>query len=201
MNTVATVMILLLAAVVPVCAHEKKLVGAVQLVIGWGTEPAVTGSRNSIDVDITDTAGKPVVDPTTQLSAQVRFGDQSVELPLLPSGDRPGQYRAWLLPTRAGTYTFHVAGKIRGQAIAITSTCSSKTFDCVVDGSDMQFPAKDPSTAELADRVSRSLPRAERAIDAATRAWWMALGAIVLSAGAIAVLLVNARTVRNAARN
>ena len=201
MNAGATVMILLLAAAATVCAHEKKVVGAVQLVIGWGTEPAITGSRNSIDVDITDTAGKPVVDHTTQLAVRVGFGDQSVELPLLSSGDRPGQYRAWLVPTRAGTYTFHVAGKVRGQAIAITSTCSSKTFDCVVDGSAMQFPAKDPSTAELADRVSRSLPRAERAINAATRAWWMALAAIVFSAGAVAVLLVNARTRRNAARN
>jgi hypothetical protein len=56
----------------------------------------------------------------------------------------------------------------------------------------MQFPAKDPSTAELADRLSRSLPRAERAIDAATRAWWMAVAAMVLSACAIAALGVTA---------
>jgi hypothetical protein len=36
------------------------------------------------------------------------------------------------------------------------------------------------------------LPRAERAIDAATRAWWMAVAAMVLSACAIAALGVTA---------
>ena len=192
---------LLAAAATPAFAHEKKAVGPVHLVIGWGVEPAVSGSRNSVDVEIVDNTGKPLAGDTGQLSVQVTFGDQSVVLPLLPSGDRPGLYRAWLVPTRAGTYTFHITGKVKGQSIATTSTCSSKTFECVVDGSDMQFPAKDPSTAELADRSSRSLTRAERAIDDARRAWWMALAAVVLSAGAVAVLLVNARARRDAARN
>ena len=187
------VVILLMAATAPALGHEKKAVGPVHLVIGWGTEPAVSGSRNSVEVEIQDRAGKPVVDGTAQLSVQVTFGDQTVQLPLLPSGDRPGHYSAWLVPTRAGTYTFHLAGKVKGQTIATTSTCSDKTFDCVVDGSDMQFPAKDPTNAELADRLSRSLPRAERATAAATRAWWMAVAAIVLSACAVAVVLVNAR--------
>lgn len=177
----------------PAFGHERKAVGPVHLVIGWGTEPAVSGSRNSVEVEIQDTAGKPVVDGTAQLSVQVTFGDQSVQLPLLPSGDRPGHYRAWLVPTRAGTYTFHLAGKVKGQSIATTSTCSEKTFDCVVDASDMQFPVKDPSNAELANRLSRSLPRADRATAAATRALWIAVAAIVLSACAVAVVFVKSR--------
>ena len=197
----ARALILVTAATTPAFAHEKKVVGPVHLVIGWGTEPAVSGLRNSVEVALTDSAGKPVVDGPTQLSVQVSFGDQRVELPLLPSGDRPGLYLAWLVPTRAGTYTFHIAGKVKGHSIATTSTCSSRTFECVVDGSDMQFPAKDPSTAELADRSSRSLTRAERATDDARRAWWMALVAVVLSAGALAVVLVNARTRRYPGRD
>jgi hypothetical protein len=193
-------MMLLLPLAVPVFGHEKRAAGPVHLIIGWGTEPAFSGSRNSIDVDVVDSAGKPVADASEPLSVQVTFGDQSVTLPLLPAGDRPGRYRAWLIPTRAGMYTFHISGKLKGQSIAITSTCSPKTFDCVVDASDMQFPAKDPSTAELADRVSRSVPRAERAIDAATRAWWMAVAAMVLSVCAVAALAVNALKRGSAAR-
>lgn len=187
------VVVLLMAIAGPAFGHERKAVGPVHLVIGWGTEPAVSGSRNSVEVEIQDTAGKPVVDGTAQLSVQVTFGDQSVQLPLLPSGDRPGHYRAWLVPTRAGTYTFHLAGKVKGQSIATTSTCSEKTFDCVVDASDMQFPVKDPSNAELANRLSRSLPRADRATAAATRALWIAVAAIVLSACAVAVVFVKSR--------
>jgi len=176
----------------PAFAHDKKAVGPVHLVIGWGTEPAVSGSRNSIDVDVVDSGGKPAADATAQLSVQVTFGDQSVLLPLLPSGDRSGRYRAWIVPTRAGTYTFHISGTVKGQLIDVSSTCSGTTFDCVVDGTDMQFPAKDPSPAQLADRLSRSLPRAERAIEAATRAWWMSVAAIVLSAAALAAIGLNA---------
>jgi hypothetical protein len=183
--------LLLLAFAIPAFGHEKKAAGPVHLIIGWGTEPAFSGSRNSIDVDVVDGGGKPVVDAGEALSVQVTFGDQSMTLPLQPAGDRPGRYRAWLVPTRAGTYTFRISGRLKGQSIEITSTCSPTTFDCVVDASDMQFPAKDPSTAELADRLSRSLPRAERAIDAATRAWWMAVAAMVLSACAIAALAVS----------
>jgi hypothetical protein len=189
-RSAAGILMIGIAAVTPAFAHEKKAVGPVHLVIGWGTEPAVSGSRNSIDVDVVDSGGKPA-DAAGQLSVQVSFGDQRVLLPLLPSGDRPGRYRAWIVPTRAGTYTFHISGTVKGQPIETSSTCSNTTFDCVIDGTDMQFPAKDPSPAQLADRLSRSLPRAERAIDAATRAWWMSVVSIVFSAGVLVVIGLN----------
>jgi hypothetical protein len=191
---------ILLAAATAARAHDKKAVGPVHLIIGWGTEPAVSGSRNSIDVDVVDSAGKPAADVTAHLSVQVTFGDKSALLPLFPSGDRLGRYRAWIIPTRAGTYTFRISGTVKGQSIETLSTCSRTTFDCVVDGTDMQFPAKDPSPAELADRVSRSLPRAERTIAAATQAWWMSAAAIVLSACAVIAVGVRALKREKAAR-
>jgi hypothetical protein len=191
---------LLLVCVSPATAHEKKVVGDVQLSIGWGSEPAFSGSRNSIDVDILDRAGKPLPAAGTSLSVQVSFGQQNVTLPVLPAGDHPGRYRAWLVPTRAGTYTFRIFGTLKGQAFETSSTCSPKTFDCVVDPADMQFPARDPSTAELADRFGRSLPRAERAIETATRAWWLAAAAMLLSACVLAALAANALRARNGAR-
>jgi|SRR5215207_1629620 len=192
LRTAASVLLIGVAAVTPAPAHDKKAVGPVHLVIGWGTEPAVTGSRNSIDVDVVDSGGKPAAEATGRLSVQVTFGDQSVLLPLVPSGDRPGRYRAWIVPTRAGTYTFHISGTLKGQSVDTSSTCSVITFDCVVDGTEMQFPAKDPSPAQLADRLSRALPRAEGAIDAATRAWWMSVAALVFSAGALVAAGLNA---------
>ncbi len=193
-------MLFLLVFVPPGYGHEKKAVGSVHLIIGWGAEPAFSGSRNSIEIDVVDGAGKPVASPGDSLSVQVTFADRSVTLALVPAGDRPGRFRAWLVPTRAGSYTFRVSGTAAGRSIETTSTCSPTTFDCVIDSSDMQFPAKDPSAAEIAERVNRALPRAERAIDASTRAWWMGAGAMLLSACALAGVGLGAMRRANGTR-
>lgn len=183
-----------LALPAPASAHETQKVDRLHLTIGWGDEPTFTGSRNSVEVDLSDAAGKPVTDPEASLSVEVSFGDQRFALPLLPAGERSGKYRAWLVPTRPGTYTFHITGNVKGQAIDATSTCSDRTFDCVRDASEIQFPAKDPSAGQLAERVSRALPRAERALDAAASARTIALVAIAVAALAlIAALGLGAR--------
>src|SRR5690606_11271704 len=142
-------------------AHERKTVGALSLVIGWGEEPAFTGSRNSVVVAISDQAG-PIKTPAT-LSAEITFGTERVTLPLEPVANRPHEFHAFLVPTRAGTYTFRITGKVGSQTVDVSSTCSESTFHCVVDATDLQFPAKDPSVAQLSDRLERGLPRAERA--------------------------------------
>ena len=165
-------------------AHDTKKAGAVSLTIGWGDEPAFSGSRNSVDVDVADARGA-VVDPAASLAVEVVFGDERISLPLSPAFDRPGRFRAWLVPTRPGTYTFHVTGKVRGQAIDVTSTCSDTTFECVADVSDVQFPARDPSAGQLADRISRAMPRADRAMEAAASARTIGLAALGMAAAAL----------------
>lgn len=166
-------------------AHDTKKAGAVTLTLGWGDEPAFSGSRNSIDVDVTDARGAPVADPAASLGVEVSFGEERVSLPLAPAADRPGRFQAWLVPTRPGTYTFHVTGTIRGQAIDVTSTCSDATFECVADVSGVQFPAKDPSAGQLAEGVSRALPRAERAMEEAASARTVGFAALAMAAVAL----------------
>ena len=153
---------LLLTLPPPASAHETQAAGQVHLTIGGGEEPAFTGSKNFVTVAVSDATGAPVADPGGSLTVEVSFGDERVVLPLLPAGGHRGEFRAWLVPTRAGTYAFHITGTVKGQAIDARSTCSDKTFDCVTDVSEVQFPARDPSTGQLAERVSRALPRAER---------------------------------------
>jgi hypothetical protein len=181
----------------PASAHEKQAVGALHLTIGWGEEPAFTGSRNSVEVDVADATGAAVIDPQGSLSVEVSFGDERIVLPLLPSGHRPGKFRAWLAPTRAGTYSFHVTGTVKGQAIDVQSTCSEQTFHCVTDLSDVQFPVKDPSAGQIAESVARSAPRTERALVAATHARDVAIAAIVIAA--LAAALAIRRGVRKGA--
>src|SRR5260370_29447267 len=146
-------------------AHDAHVVGAYRLEIGWGEEPAFAGMRNAVTVEITDAAGRtPVSDlGGGSLSAEVAFGDERLVLPLRANPERRSTFEAWLLPTRPGTYTFHITGQAKNQKIDVRSTCSAQTFDCVVSSADMQFPAKDPSAGELAERIERSLARADRA--------------------------------------
>lgn len=178
-------------------AHERKTAGNFLLVIGWGEEPAFTGSRNSVVVAVSDSAG-PLKEAGASLSVEIVFGAERVTLPLEPAFNRPHEYRAWLVPTRAGTYTFHVMGKVRDQAIDVTSTCSESTFHCVAEASDIQFPAKDPSAGQLADRIDRALPRAELATRNAARAQWIAIGAMAVSLlGAAAAIGLGVRKGRN----
>ena len=180
---------LLLTLPAPASAHETQTVNRLRLTIGWGDEPVFSGAKNSVEVDVSDAAGAPVTDAGGSLTAEVSFGDERIVLPLQPSGQRPGKFRAWLVPTRPGTYTFHITGTVKGQTIDTSSTCSDKTFDCVTDVSDVQFPAKDPSAGQLAESVSRALPRAERAMDTAAGARNVAMAAIGVAALALAAAI------------
>ena len=175
-------------------AHERKIAGQYQLVIGWGDEPAFSGMRNAVEIDLADRAGKPVTDlGGGSLSVEVIYGDQRVTLPLRPAREPQGKFSAWLVPTRAGTYTFHISGTIKGEPIDISSTCSDTTFACVADVAELHFPAKDPSAGQLADRISRELPRAEQAASTAGVARLIAFAGIVLAAVALAVAVRKPR--------
>jgi hypothetical protein len=168
-------------------AQDKQTVGAMQITLGWGDEPAFAGSRNSIDVGVSDGSGAPVVDQTAMLSVDLSFGERRLRLPLLPVERQPGLYRAWIVPSRAGSYAFHVTGRLKGEAIDITSGCSEKTFACVTEPGELQFPEKDPSAGQLADSLSQSQARVQHAIDEATDARMISLAALAMSAGAVAV--------------
>ena len=67
----------------------------------------------------------------------------------------PGDYEAPLTPTVPGDYTFHLTGKVHGQAIDETATSSDSTFDSAVEATDIEFPTKLPSLSEVATRLDR----------------------------------------------
>jgi len=177
-------------------AHDRKSVGRLVLTIGWEDEPALAGFRNAIEVAVADAAGAPVADPAS-LTVDVSFGGDRVTLPLRPAGRQPGRYRALLIPTRAGAYTFRVSGTVGQQTIDLSSPCSDRTFECVADAADLQFPAKDPTTGQLAERMSRGLPRGEEAASHAATARVVAFAALAI---AVAALVVAVRRGRDAAR-
>ena len=187
-----SVLALLLTRPPVLFAHEMRVVGPFHLMIGWGDEPALSGLKNSVEIDVSE-SGVPVSDIGAALVVEVTFGEKQIRLPLSPVRDRPGKVRAWLVPTRPGTYAFHITGAVKGQPIDTTSTCSNTTFACVEDISEAQFPVKDPSSGQLAERVGRDLERADRAIEAASMARNVGFGAIALGVLALGVAFRRGR--------
>jgi hypothetical protein len=159
---------MLVAWAQPAAAHEDRKVGKMEFVVGWGDEPAYTGYKNSAQV-IVSKGGRPVNDIGEDLKVEVAYGGKSATLQLEPNfvpgvfGEE-GDYRAWITPTEAGEYTFRVFGTHDGQEINETFTSGPKTFDSPVNVQDVQFPTKEPSTGELAERTDRQIARLQGSI-------------------------------------
>jgi hypothetical protein len=176
---------LLLAALAaaPASAHAEKKAGKYTFVVGFGDEPAYAGQPNSLQV-IISRDGKPATDLADQLrglNSHAFYGTKAdpkldkLALPLEPHfGDgwgTPGDYRSFFVPTQAGTYTVHLHGKLGAQKVNLVVTSGPDTFSDVSDPAKTAFPAvKDPTTAQLAQRLDREATRLTGAVAAATAA-------------------------------
>jgi hypothetical protein len=158
--------VLALAAIVPVSAHEIRTVGSYQFTVGWLHEPAYADEQNAVQFLLKDAAGNAVTDLTDTLKVEVIYqGQKMPALSLTPTFDpdtglgKPGEYLASLIPTRPGDYTFHFTGSIKSQAVDQSFTSSPSTFDAVKDPTSVEFPAQDPTRAQITQRLNRLDPR------------------------------------------
>lgn len=150
-------------------AHTGKKIGDLEMVVGFGTEPAYAGQPNSVQLLLVHD-GEPVTDLGDTLDVEVSFGEESTQLAIEPFFEvgefgTPGDYRAWFIPSRPGQYTFHFSGTIDGEDIDETFSSGPDTFGDVENPSEASFPVQDPTTGELAERIEREIPRLESAID------------------------------------
>ncbi len=175
-----------------VAAHERRSVGTWRMEVGWLEEPVYAGLRNWIALELHDASGKPVDDLGDAVKVEVMFGDQRLGPLLLRSAEgQRGVFVAALIPTRPGTYAFRFTGTLRGQKIDETFTCSEQSFDCVISSTEIEFPAADPSRAELAGRLDRMAPRIETSLDQAARGSAAAGQARMLAGGAMAIAILG----------
>jgi hypothetical protein len=190
-GTAAVAALLLPAS--PTNAHEVREVGALTFVVGWASEPAYAGFGNEVQVIVTETRGERPV-KGGQLQAVVIFGDPEGEtrtepLTLDPAFDAPNEYLGYIIPTRPGTYTFHVTGTVGGQTIDEVFTSGPETFNDVNNPADAEFPEQDPSRGELAEAVERLSARTEEEGGDALPLW-IAVGA---AAAAVVALVLSLR--------
>lgn len=141
-------------------AHERRQVGSYVMRVGWAEEPTYAGLKNGVQLLLSDASGKPFTEVPEDLKVVVIFGTQKTDpLPLLAAFGRhsgtPGDFRAAIIPTRPGNYTFHFVGTLKGQQIDESFTSSETTFDPVQQATAIEFPAKDPSTGELTEKLDR----------------------------------------------
>jgi hypothetical protein len=162
---VASVLVLpfLMLAAAPALAHEGRNLGDLEMVVGWGTEPAYASEVNSVQLLLVHD-GEPVVDLGDTLDVEVTFGDQTQPFTLEPNFEvgefgTPGDYRAFLIPTEPGQYSFHFSGTIDGEEVDETFMSGPDTFDDVENPQSAEFPVELPTTGELAERIDREVPR------------------------------------------
>ena len=201
-----------LVAVIPASAHEVRTVGAYEFTVGWLHEPAYADEQNAIQFLLKDSKGSPVDDLGDTLKVEVMYQSQKMPaLSLTPTFDPDtglgmhGEYLASLIPTRAGNYTFHFTGTVKGQAIDQSFTSSPTTFDAVREPTAVEFPAQDPSRGQIAQKLDRIDPRIAAAEATARNdaelARNLAIAGIVLGALAtVSLIIVLTRGRRSAVR-
>ncbi|MGH2556621.1 MAG: hypothetical protein ACRDHO_13010 [Actinomycetota bacterium] len=204
--TLALVGFLVIASPAPAIAHERVGIGGHEIVVGWLEEPAYAGFKNAVQFVATH---KDDGDPVrgAKLQVEVIFGDRDGEEKMGPMDlgaafGSPGEYHAFLVPTRPGTYTFHITGSLgEGEPIDRFFTSGEQTFADIEDLAAVQFPANDPTAGQLSEKIDRVNGRlasvkqaadsaARSASDAADSARLMAIVGIALGGVALSVAIV-----------
>ena len=168
----------------PASAHLHDQFGNVGVTVGWINEPAFAGEPNGVQVFLEEAAAepagehthdeataetKPVAANQVKLTVEIMFGEQdaTVKLPAQPleafSFGEPGEWRSeQIVPTRPGTYTFHISGTIKGKAFDKFYTSGEKgaiegtQYNDIREIAAVSFPEKDPPSGELADAIEQS---------------------------------------------
>lgn len=170
-------------------AHEQRKVGLFSLTVGWSDEPPYVGVKNRIELLVRDAAGRPVRDLGDSLTVEVIFASERTgPLPLTPAEDgaSTGAYEAPIIPTRPGRFAFRFSGSIRGHKVDETFALSEST-DAVLNPSVIEFPAKDPTRAELAGLLERLQSRTDALRAKVDAAWMVAIWAGIVAVAAILV--------------
>jgi hypothetical protein len=133
-------------------------VGDYELVIGFHNEPAYQGEPNGLDLFVTDlTTGEPVNGLEETLQAEIIYGASKQELTIEAQWGQDGAYTAYVIPTEAGDYTWHIWGEIEGTPVDVSMTSSPDTFSSVAPKNEVAFPAAEPTLNELRDQARLAL--------------------------------------------
>ena len=138
-------------------AHERRMVGPYQFVVGWLNEPAYVGLMNSLDLRISDTRVTPAkavegLEKTLTVDLQTG-GLGSLPLTVTARFGTPGAYNGYVMPTATGTYTFTIKGKIDTLDINEKFESGPGRFGDIESTTALQYPNKVPAADDLTKRL------------------------------------------------
>lgn len=146
-------------------AHGHTNAGDYELVIGFHNEPAYQGEPNGLDLFVTNTkTNTRVNDLADTLKAEIIYGATKKELQLKPQWGQDGAYTAYLVPTAAGDYSWHIWGSIEGTPVDVTMQSSPDTFSPVEAKSEVDFPTTDPTSTDLQSQAAAAAQTAQTAL-------------------------------------
>jgi hypothetical protein len=126
-------------------AHTSIDVGPYTLEVGWVDEPPIVGMKNAVFISITNKNTDQPVEGVSTLEVTVSTGGKDRQLEVRPlSEDLPGQYAADFIPTKRGTYTVKLGGKIE-----TTDVNTSVDIEEVTTPDSLAFPQAQPSVDDL----------------------------------------------------
>jgi hypothetical protein len=168
----------------PALAHGHRGQGDMEFTVGWAIEPALVGQPNAVQLELVHD-GAPVAGAEKTLKVTVSIGSESTDpLQLDTVFDSPGEYRADVIPTVIGGYTFHFTGTVDGEKVDQTFVSPKDGFDEVEGTSDIAFPKKAPTNTELAEKLASVQREAADANTAAVRARFIGfVGVLIAIAG------------------
>lgn len=119
-----TMLVVLAAALIlaPTAAAHKTTYsadGKVKIVWGFLNEPAVTMTKNGLDLVLSDNATGAPITNAQALHAELTYGGAHEELLMTLSNQfgKPGGYTALVTPSKPGLYTLHLKGDINGSEV------------------------------------------------------------------------------------
>jgi hypothetical protein len=138
-------------------AHERRMVGPYQFVVGWLNEPAYVGLMNSLDMRISDTRvtpAKAIEGLEKTLTVDLQSGGLA-PLPLTVTArfGTPGAYNGYVMPTATGTYIFTIKGKIDTLDVNEKFESGPGRFGDIESTTALQYPNKVPAADELTKRL------------------------------------------------
>jgi hypothetical protein len=172
-------------------AHETRNVGPYVFVVGWLNEPAFQGQPNAATVRITDPRvipPKPVLDVNQTLTIRVFSGGLSTPFTgtVRTVFGQPGLYALDVIPTASGGYKYQFTGKVESLDVNETFESGPGRFNDVEAASDMQYPERVPSGADLARRLDDLQA-------AADQGRLLAIVAVVIGLATLGVVLTRRR--------
>jgi hypothetical protein len=169
---------LLLLNTTAALAHERRMVGPYEFVVGFSVEPAFEGQKNGVDLRVR-IPGAAEGDAPTQIEGVNETLE--VEVTHVASGvsqvmrlraifNDPGHYTNDWIPTAAGPYRFRFFGTVEDLAVDETFESGPETFGSVEAADTLYFPEALPQLREVEGAVRGAQETAAEAANTATEA-------------------------------